>query len=78
MKDWKKDWKEAVLRDSATMRDAMEAIDRSSLQIVAVVDAEYRLVGTVSVGDIRRGILRGLPFTSPIRKIMRRIHELPA
>ena len=71
MKDWKKDWKEAVLRDSATMRDAMEAIDRSSLQIVAVVDAEYRLVGTVTDGDIRRGILRGLPFTSPIRKIMR-------
>ena len=66
-----KDWKKAFLKDTSTMRDAMEAIDRISLQIVASVDAEYRLVGTVTDGDIRRGILKGLPFTSPVRKIMR-------
>ena len=65
-----KDWKKAVLKDSATMRDAMEAIDRGSLQIVVVVDKSYRLVGTVTDGDIRRGILRGLPFTVSIRQIM--------
>ena len=67
-----KDWKKAVLKDSATMKDAMEAIDRSSLQIVAIVDGENRLVGTVTDGDIRRGILGGLTFTVPVRQIMRK------
>ncbi len=66
-----KDWKKAVLRDSATMRDAMEAIDRGALQIVVIVDEKYRLAGTVTDGDIRRGILKGLPFTASVRQIMR-------
>lgn len=65
------DWKKALLKDSATMRDAIEAIDKGSLQIVVIVDDENRLVGTVTDGDIRRGILKGLAFTVPVPQIMR-------
>lgn len=68
-------WKKAVLTDTATMRDAMEAIDQSSLQVVVVVDDRGRLVGTITDGDVRRGILRGIGFNASVRDIMNKKPE---
>ena len=36
--------------------EAMRVIDRGSAQIALVVDDENRLLGTLTDGDIRRGI----------------------
>lgn len=63
-------WKNALISFDATIRDAIEAIDRGSLQIAVVVDAKKRLIGTITDGDIRRGILRGVAFSSSVREIM--------
>lgn len=38
----------------------MEAIDRGSVEIALVVDSERRLLGTLTDGDLRRALLRGL------------------
>ena len=40
------------------------------MQFVAVVDDEMLLLGTVTDGDIRRGILNGFPLESPISTVM--------
>lgn len=53
-------WRDALLGEDATLRDGIRSLDRSSQQIVLVVDSEDVLVGTVTDGDIRRGLLRGI------------------
>jgi len=42
------------------------------MKIVVVVNARGELEGTISDGDIRRGLLKGLDFNSPIESIIHR------
>ena len=65
-----KEWKEILLAPETPILESLRHIDSASLQIVFVVDAEGRLLGTVTDGDIRRGILRGIALTEPIQKVM--------
>ena len=43
----------------AKIREVIKSIDQGAVQIALVVDAEQKLMGTVTDGDIRRGLLRG-------------------
>ena len=48
-----KDWRKTLIGPRATIHQAIKAIDSSSRQIALVVDAQDRLLGTVTDGDIR-------------------------
>ncbi|OZA19497.1 MAG: alcohol dehydrogenase, partial [Rhodobacterales bacterium 17-64-5] len=48
----------------------MAAIDKGARQIALVTDAEGRLLATITDGDIRRGLLRGVALDSPILEVM--------
>lgn len=65
-----KPWRATLLARSSTMQAAIESLDLSGLQIAIVTDDDERLLGTVTDGDIRRGLLRGLDLASPIDQIM--------
>jgi dTDP-glucose pyrophosphorylase len=65
-------WRTTLLHRSATVQAAIECLDRSGLQIVMVVDHDERMLGTITDGDIRRGLLRGLELASPIDSIVHR------
>lgn len=67
-------WKKALLPIGSTLRQAIQNLDESTLQIVLVVSEDGTLLGTLTDGDIRRGLLRGLDLDSPIDSI---IHEDP-
>ncbi|MEZ8825287.1 nucleotidyltransferase family protein [Vibrio amylolyticus] len=45
--------------------DVIEKIDKSSKQIALVVDNKDKLLGTINDGDVRRGILTGIPLSAP-------------
>lgn len=63
---------EAILiSENASVRDAMQAIDRGAVQIALVVDDERRLIATVTDGDIRRGLLGGHSMDTCVRELMR-------
>ena len=47
------------------MQQAIRSLEESGLQIVVVVEAGDRLIGTLTDGDIRRGLLRGLGLEAP-------------
>lgn len=51
--------------------DALRVLVESR-QIVLVVDADRKLIGTVTDGDVRRGLLRRIELTAPIAQIMNR------
>jgi dTDP-glucose pyrophosphorylase len=53
------------------MADAIRTLEEGGAQICLVVDENRRLLGTVTDGDVRRGILRSLTLTAPVTEIMR-------
>jgi dTDP-glucose pyrophosphorylase len=59
-----------LVEPTATIRQTIEVIDKNSTQIALVVDENRRLLGTVTDGDIRRGILRGVELHQPVQEIM--------
>jgi len=54
---------------TATIREALSIIDKGAMRIALVVDAAGRLIGTLTDGDIRRGLLKGMELESPIADI---------
>ena len=65
-------WRKALLPASANLQQAIRTLDDTGLQIVLVVSADNVLLGTVTDGDIRRGLLRGLDLNSGLEAIMYR------
>ncbi|WP_291713837.1 nucleotidyltransferase family protein [Limnobacter sp. CACIAM 66H1] len=63
-------WKKALLNESATIKDAIKCLDQAAMKIALVVNSELKLTGTISDGDIRRGLLRGLNMDSPIGLVL--------
>lgn len=54
-----KAWARALIGPEATFLNALESIDQTGAGIALVVDAERRLLGTLSDGDLRRALIRG-------------------
>ncbi len=52
-----KDWKKTILPISATVADGVRVLEQEALGIVLIVNSEEHLVGTVTDGDIRRGLI---------------------
>ncbi len=63
-------WRKCTLAPSASIRSAIGNLIDSSARIVLVVSEEMKLIGTVSDGDIRRGLIRGKSLESPISEIL--------
>jgi dTDP-glucose pyrophosphorylase len=64
------DWKMCVLGPNDTIRAAIDNLIKSSTKIVLVVSAKGEFLGTVSDGDIRRGLLRGVGLESELDEII--------
>jgi dTDP-glucose pyrophosphorylase/predicted transcriptional regulator len=55
-----------------TIKGAMQKLKETSERILFVVNKKDKLLGTVTDGDIRTGLINGLDFVQPIRKVMYR------
>lgn len=62
-------WRRAVLTPNANIQQAIENLEETALQIVLVVNEDGVLVGTVTDGDIRRSLLRGMTLDTRIELI---------
>lgn len=65
-------WMRARISPNSTLRDAATNLSESSLRICLVVNELNRLIGTVTDGDIRRGLLRGLKLDGCVVEVMNR------
>lgn len=63
-------WKKAILKIQSTLRDALNVINENGGGIGLIVDNEHRLLGVVTDGDIRRGLLKNLPLTADVQEVM--------
>lgn len=65
-------WRRALLPISATLQDAIRNLDETGLQIALIVQPDGSLAGTVTDGDIRRGLLRGLDLGGALSAVVKR------
>lgn len=65
-------WRKALLPAAATLQQAIRNLNETALQIVLVVSPEGALLGTLTDGDIRRGLLEGMDLNSSIDAIIYR------
>ncbi|MEY8216221.1 MAG: nucleotidyltransferase family protein [Colwellia sp.] len=64
-----RNWNNTLLSATATIADAIKSLNDSMMQIVLVVDEENKLLGTITDGDIRRGLLNGFKLTNSLSEI---------
>lgn len=58
-----------VIQEDISIKDTIENLSLSGLQISLVVDKSYKLVASITDGDIRRGIVSGLSLDDPVSKV---------
>ena len=63
-------WRQAIILESSTIGQVILNLNQGGIKIVLVVDKDTKLIGTISDGDIRRGLLKGLDLNSPIDSIV--------
>lgn len=66
------DWTDALIEEGENIENAVRCLNAAAIQIALVVNGRGELVGTITDGDIRRGLLRGLTLQSPVADITHR------
>lgn len=62
----------------STIKEAIQRLNDTGRKILFVTDARDKLIGTLSDGDIRRGIITGLAMTTPVESVMtKKFFSLP-
>lgn len=65
-------WRQAILPTNATIGQVIRNLNQIAIKIVMVTNEEGKLEGTISDGDIRRALLKGLDLNSPITNVIHR------
>lgn len=65
-----RDVSKIILNKNDTVLKALELLDLYALRIVLVVDSDSKLIGSVTDGDIRRGLLKGKDLYATVETIM--------
>jgi len=58
--------KDIIVKLDITIRGAMKVLDKTAEKCLLVVDEDDKLLGSLTDGDLRRGILRGMSFSEDI------------
>ena len=58
--------KDITVNPNTTIRQAMKVLDKTSEKCLLVVDENKKLLGSLTDGDLRRGILSGMNFSENI------------
>lgn len=65
-----KNWQNAIIPEESNIRDSLRKIDNAALKIGFVCNDKNILIGTVSDGDIRRGLLADVGLNDPIKLVI--------
>lgn len=65
-----KNWQNLVIREGETIKSVMGLFEKNNAQIAIVATQDNILVGTVTDGDIRRGILKNIDLNDSIKQVV--------
>ena len=63
-------WRDSIVKINTPIKIAIERLNTVGIKIALVLDENFRLLGTISDGDFRRGMLSGLTLEDTVEKIM--------
>jgi dTDP-glucose pyrophosphorylase len=63
-------WRNILTNDTQSIKEVLRLIDLEALRIVLIVDEKSKLLGIVTDGDIRRGLIRGVGLAEPVSLVM--------
>ena len=63
-------WRDSIVKINTPIKIAIEQLNKVGIKIALVLDENFRLLGTISDGDFRRGMLSGLTLEDTVEKIM--------
>ncbi len=71
MSNNKYNWKSSILTTNHLIKDVIKNLNQTNLQI-ALIAKKNKLIGTVTDGDIRRGLLKGYSLKEKVGRIMKK------
>lgn len=63
-------WKSVLLKSTDNMLKAAEILEKGRIQFAVVVDEKLQIQGTITDGDIRRALIRGLGVNTAVDQFM--------
>ena len=63
-------WKKTILANTKKIKDVINRLNTTELKIVIVVDSKNKFLGTITDGDIRRGLMNGIKLNDILTKII--------
>ncbi|TKV21681.1 nucleotidyltransferase family protein [Citrobacter sp. wls613] len=63
-------WKNVLVSPESSILEALEIINKEALRVALVVNEDNTLLGVITDGDIRRGLLKNLPLTAEVQQVM--------
>jgi dTDP-glucose pyrophosphorylase len=67
-----KNWEDTLITQDTSLRDALLTIDKTGCQLALVTGENRQLLGTLSDGDVRRALLKGVVLTDKVALAMYR------
>lgn len=67
---YKKNWENVLISSNSTLHAALLILDKEALRIALIVDDDNKLLGVLTDGDIRRGLLRNCTLNSKVIEVM--------
>lgn len=64
------EFRKTFLKESSSIQEAVKVINEAPAKIALVIDNNEKLIGIVTDGDVRRGILQGYTLDESVSKIM--------
>lgn len=64
--------KSLLISSETSIKQAIQRLNETAEKILFVNDEQDKLLGTVTDGDVRRGIIAGLQLTEPVELIMKK------
>ncbi len=59
-----------LISSDTTLKESMQKLNDTAEQILFVTDEDNKLLGTVTDGDIRRGLINGFKFSDKVEMVM--------
>ena len=63
-------WKRAIINISCNINEAIKKLEFAEVQILMVVRNNKKFVGTITDGDVRRGLIKGINLEDKIDRIL--------
>ena len=70
MKRRVRSWQEVLVSCNQTIKDVIEILNHTGLKIVLISNEDKELLGTITDGDIRRGLINGFNLDTNVKEIL--------